>query len=258
MNETSLSDDQTRRYSRHILLPEIDIEGQTRLLNSKILIVGAGGLGCPAALYLAASGVGQITIADFDRIELSNLQRQIAFGHQDIGRLKSAQLGDALTTLNPDVRALALNSRLAGDKLNDAVARAHAVIDASDNFETRFAVNAACRHSETPLISGSASRYHGQLSVFDFRRPQSPCYHCLFGQDNHDDTRADCQELGVFAPLTGVIGCYLAAETIKVLLNIGDTLTGRLATFDILRMSMHTATLRRDPLCPTCGEAVPS
>lgn len=258
MSDVILDDHQTRRYSRHILLPDIDLEGQSQLLNAKVLIIGAGGLGCPAGIYLAASGVGHITIADFDHVELSNLQRQIAFKTKHIGHAKAETLKSTLTELNPDITAISLNTRMTGNALQTAAAEADAVIDASDNFETRFAVNAACHRAKTPLISGAASRYRGQLCVFDFRQPNTPCYNCLFSHDSNDDAQTDCQALGVFAPVTGIIGSYLAAETIKVLLDIGDSLTGRLATFDIHEMSARITGARRDPRCPTCGAIAPS
>jgi molybdopterin/thiamine biosynthesis adenylyltransferase len=246
-----MNDDQLLRYSRQIMLPQIDVAGQEKLLVSRALIIGAGGLGSPAAMYLAAAGVGHLVIADHDRVELSNLQRQLLHHDSDIGRPKVASASDALHAINPEVTVTPLAIRLQGPQLAGEVRQAHVVLDCSDNFDTRFAVNVACVRNKTPLVSGAAIRLEGQVAVFDAGKGASPCYHCLYRDG--DDTEQTCAENGVLAPLVGIIGSLQALEALKVLLGLGDTLAGRLVIFDGLTHEWRTLKLNRDPACPTCG-----
>tara|TARA_R110001592_G_scaffold28990_12_gene105583 strand:- start:1933 stop:2691 length:759 start_codon:yes stop_codon:yes gene_type:complete len=245
-----MTDEQLLRYSRHILLPGLGIDGQQALLNSKVLIVGMGGLGCPAALYLAASGVGELHLADDDTVELSNLQRQIAHAQADIGRLKAESVADSIKAINPETKLVMLDMRLCGEALTDAVQRADVVVDASDNFTTRFALNEACALAGRPLISGAAIRGEAQLSVFDFRRDDSPCYRCLYHEA--DDAALNCAESGVLAPVVGMMGSMQALETLKCITGIGETLVGRLLLIDGMSMEVRQLNLRRDPECPVC------
>jgi adenylyltransferase/sulfurtransferase len=246
-----MDDNQLLRYSRQILLPRIGTEGQQALLDARVLIVGAGGLGSPAALYLAAAGVGQLVIADDDKVDLSNLQRQILHRHSDIGKPKVDSAKDTLSALNPDVEITALHTRLQGELLKTETARADLVVDASDNFDTRFAVNRACVETATPLVSGAAVRMEGQVSVFLPNDPDSPCYHCLYREG--EDPEQTCADNGVLSPIVGIIGSIQALEAIKVLLKLGDTLCGRLLVFDGLYNEWRSMKLRRDPACPVCG-----
>jgi len=246
-----MDDQQLLRYSRQILLPQIGVEGQRQLLEARVLIVGAGGLGSAAALYLASAGVGDITIADHDKVELSNLQRQILHREKDIGRRKVDSARDTLAGLNPDIKVTGLEARLDAEQLATLIGQIDLVIDGSDNFATRFAVNAACVQQRTPLVSGAAIRMEGQLAVFDSRRADSPCYRCLYKEGAEPDQT--CTDNGVLAPVVGVIGSLQALEAIKVLLNLGETLCGRLLLFDALYSEWRSLTLRRDPACPVCG-----
>ena len=252
MSETELSNDQLSRYSRHILLPEIDLEGQTRLSKSHALIIGAGGLGSPAALYLASSGISNITIFDDDKVDLGNLQRQIAFRNNDIGAPKATQLRNTLLALNPEITVSAIDTRAHGEALLHAVKAADVVLDASDNFETRFAINRACYTSKTPLINGAAIRLQGQATTFDSRDPDSPCYACLY-KEAEAEAMETCRDRGVFAPLTGIIGSIQAAEALKVLLKIGQPLIGRLLLIDAASMAPRIVKLPKDPSCPICS-----
>lgn len=252
MSGAPLSTEQLSRYSRHLLLPEIDLEGQTRLASAKALIIGAGGLGSPAAMYLASSGVGQITLFDHDQVDLGNLQRQIAFRTQDIGSQKAERLRQTLRELNPEIAVIAHNQRAEGEPLAAAIAGADVVIDASDNFDTRFAINRFCNISGTPLISGAAIRLQGQVTVFDPRRKELPCYHCLYGEEQALPPNS-CRDLGVFAPLVGIIGSIQAAEALKILLNLGHPLTGRLLLLDAATMTPRIVKLNKDPDCPICS-----
>lgn len=247
--DNGFSNEQLSRYSRHLLLPEIDIAGQQRLRDSHVLLIGAGGLGSPAALYLASSGIGRLSLFDPDTVELGNLQRQIAFREQDLNHAKAFALRDTLRALNPDVHITAVNERLEGERLSAAVADADVVVDASDNFATRFAVNEACVNAGVPLVSGSAIGFRGQVSVFI--PDQGPCYRCLFKDE--DEAGPRCVEVGIFAPLTGIIGSLQAAEALKLILGIGNPLAGRVITVDALTMDIRTLTLKRDPACPVCG-----
>ena len=245
-----MNDEQLLRYSRQIMLPQVDVAGQQLLLDSHALIIGLGGLGSPIAMYLAAAGVGRLTLADFDRIDLSNLQRQIAHGQADLGRLKVESAADRLRELNPEVAVTTLPERLEGEDLAAAVAAADVVLDASDNFATRFAINRACVGARTPLVSGAAIRLEGQVTVFT-NEDGGPCYRCLY--DDIPEEEARCSETGVLAPLVGIIGSVQALEAIKLLAGLGRPLAGRLLTLDAARMEWREIRYRRDPNCPVCA-----
>jgi molybdopterin/thiamine biosynthesis adenylyltransferase len=247
-----VDDAQLLRYSRHILLHEIGVEGQERLLASHALIIGAGGLGSPAALYLAAAGVGHISLADHDDVDLTNLQRQIAHDTNAVGVNKARSAASRMQAMNPEVAVSALPFRLEGDALLEAVAAADVVLDCSDNFATRYAVNAACVAQGRPLVSGSAVRFDGQVSVFDLRQKEAPCYACLFPVEA-DTGEMRCAEFGVFAPLVGVVGSLQAAEALKLLMGIGQSLSGRLLLFSALEGGWREIRLKRDPRCAVCG-----
>lgn len=246
-----MNDDQLLRYSRQIMLPRIDVAGQQTLLASRALIIGAGGLGSPAAMYLAAAGIGQLAIADPDTVDLSNLQRQLLHRTADIGRDKVASASETLASINPDIALTALPRALQGEQLDAQVALADIVLDCSDNYDTRFAVNSACVRNSTPLVSGAAIRMEGQLAVFDPRQADSPCYHCLYKEGENEDQT--CSENGVLSPLVGIIGAMQALEAIKVILSLGKPLVGRLVVFDGLQHEWRTLSLRRDPACSVCG-----
>ena len=246
-----MNDDQLLRYSRQIMLPQVDLAGQEKLLTSRALIIGAGGLGSPAAMYLAAAGVGQLAIADFDVVDLSNLQRQLLHHSTDIGREKTASARETLLAINPDVQVTAIPRALQGDELDAQVKLATVVLDCSDNFATRFSVNTACVGQRTPLVSGAAIRMEGQLAVFDSRKENSPCYNCLYKEGENEEQT--CAETGVLSPLVGIIGSMQALEAIKVILSLGNDLCGRLVIFDALQHEWRTLTLPRDPACPTCS-----
>lgn len=245
-----MDDEQLLRYSRQIMLPAIGIEGQERLRDARALIIGLGGLGSPVAMYLAAAGIGTLVLADFDRVDLTNLQRQIAHTSARIGMAKVDSARETLEALNPETRILTLEQRLEGEALADQVAQADVVIDGCDNFTTRFAVNAACRAQRTPLVSGAAIRMEGQVAVFS-GQPDSPCYHCLYPSEGQLDE--SCSANGVLAPLVGVIGSIQAIEAIKLLTGVGETLDGRLLLFDALQMEWRAIKLKPDPDCPVCS-----
>jgi adenylyltransferase/sulfurtransferase len=245
-----MNDQQLLRYSRQIMLPAIGIEGQERLAAARALIIGLGGLGSPVAMYLAAAGVGTLVLVDFDRVDLTNLQRQIIHTTPRIGIPKVDSAREALQALNPETQILTIDQALEGEALSEQVAQADVVIDGSDNFTTRFAVNAACRARRTPLVSGAAIRMEGQVSVFS-GRPGSPCYHCLYPDEGELDE--SCSANGVLAPLVGVIGSIQAIEAIKLLSGAGQPLTGRLLLFDALQMEWRSVKLKADPACPVCG-----
>jgi molybdopterin/thiamine biosynthesis adenylyltransferase len=249
-----VNDEQLLRYSRHLLLTELGVEGQARLAAAHVLIVGAGGLGCPAALYLASGGVGRLTIADPDVVDATNLQRQILYRRESIGAAKAASARAALHAVNPDVEVLALTARLEGAALERAVDAAEVVLDCSDNFETRHAVNRACVRAARPLVSGAAIRFDGQLAVFDPRRPGAACYACLFPEDTQAE-ELRCAVMGVLAPLTGVIGAMQAIEAMKLIAGIGEPLAGRLLLLDALHGESRTVRISKDPRCPVCGSA---
>ncbi|MDD3529422.1 MAG: molybdopterin-synthase adenylyltransferase MoeB [Gallionellaceae bacterium] len=246
-----MDDGQLLRYSRHLLLNEIGIAGQERLAGSRVLVVGAGGLGSPVALYLAAAGVGSITLADHDVVDLTNLQRQIAHDMASLGANKAESAARRMVAMNPDVAITALPARLEGDELARRVGEADLVLDCSDNFATRHAVNRACVAWRRPLVSGAAVRFDGQVSAFDLRRDDAPCYACLF-PENARDAEMRCAEFGVFAPLVGVVGAMQAAEALKLLMDIGTSLSGRLLLYDALAADWRSIRLQRDPACPVC------
>jgi adenylyltransferase/sulfurtransferase len=246
-----VNDAQLLRYSRQIMLPQVDIDGQERLLAARALIIGAGGLGSPAAMYLAAAGVGHLVVADHDIVEPSNLQRQLLHHDKDIGRNKVASAQDTLATINPDIRVSTIAQTLQGEALGDAVRKADVVLDCSDNFITRFAVNRACVTHRTPLVSGAAIRMEGQVSVFDPGMANSPCYHCLYKEGEENDQT--CTGNGVLSPVVGIIGSLQALEALKVIVSMGKTLAGRLVIFDGLTHEWRTLTLKQDPDCAVCG-----
>ncbi len=246
-----MDDQQLLRFSRQIMLPEMDIQGQQRLIDASVLIVGMGGLGCPAAMYLAAAGVGKLTLADDDSVELTNLQRQIAHSQSDIGVSKVTSVESTLRGLNPDVEIIAINRRLQAESLDEEVAKVDVVVDASDNFSTRFAINRSCLKHKKPLISGAAIRMEGQVAVFDSRNPDSPCYQCLYEQG--DDEDMSCSSNGVMAPLVGIIGSVQAMETIKIISGIGKSLTGRLLLLDASSMQWREMKLPRNEKCSACA-----
>ena len=246
-----MKDEQLLRYSRQIMLPQMDVAGQQKLIDATVLIVGMGGLGCPAAMYLAAAGVGHLIIADDDLVELTNLQRQVAYSQSMIGEPKVVSAQQTLLGLNPDLKITALQKRLEGFELSEVVGQADLIVDACDNFTTRFAINSACIEHGKPLVSGAAIRMEGQVTVFDSRNPTSPCYQCLYSQG--DDENASCSENGVMAPLVGIIGAVQAMEAIKLLTGIGESLTGRLLLLDASTLQWREMRLPRDSSCGACG-----
>jgi molybdopterin/thiamine biosynthesis adenylyltransferase len=240
------------RYSRHILLDELGPDAQQRFAASHALIVGLGGLGAPAAQFLAAAGVGRLTLCDPDRVDLTNLQRQILYSGADIGARKVDAGRARLAAINPDVGVAVLPERVGPGELARLVADADVVLDCTDNFATRHAINRACVQARKPLVSGAALRFDGQLSVFDVRDAASPCYHCLFGEDGElEETR--CATMGVFAPLVGIVGSTQAAEALKLIAGVGTSLAGRLLLLDALTMQWREVRVPRDPACPVCG-----
>jgi molybdopterin/thiamine biosynthesis adenylyltransferase len=247
-----MDDAQLLRYSRHILLDEIGIEGQQRLLRSHALIVGAGGLGSPAALYLGSAGVGRITLVDHDRVDLTNLQRQIAHNLARVGAPKAESARDAIAAINPDVRVHTRVQRGEPDTLAQWVAEADVVLDCSDNFATRHAVNAACVRHRVPLVAGAAIRFDGQISVYDSRDPACPCYACVFPPEAAFE-EVQCSTMGVFAPLVGIIGTMQAAEALKLLAGVGESLAGRLQMLDARHMQWSEMRLARQPGCSVCA-----
>ena len=246
-----LSDDELLRYSRQILLPQIDIDGQLRIRAGRVLVIGLGGLGSPVALYLAAAGVGELHLADFDSVDLTNLQRQVIHDSQSVGQGKVDSAMARLAALNPHVHLVPLRQALDADSLAAAVAAVDVVVDCCDNFATRTAVNAACVASGTPLVSGAAIRLEGQLSVFDPRDAQSPCYHCLYGAGSEEELT--CSEAGVVGPLVGLVGSLQALETLKLLAGFGTPLVGRLLLVDALGSRFRELRVKRDPQCAVCG-----
>ncbi|MDH4233604.1 MAG: molybdopterin-synthase adenylyltransferase MoeB [Gallionella sp.] len=253
-----MNDQQLLRYSRHILLNEIGIEGQQRLLDARVLIIGLGGLGSPAALYLAASGVGHLTLCDHDTVDFSNLQRQIIHRTSSVGQPKVASAQATLRDINPEVECITLQVRADEAQLRNLVSQADVVLDCSDNFATRYAVNRACLALRKPLVSGAAIQFDGQVSVFDFRcldvseQIDAPCYNCLFPEDSQAaDLR--CATTGVFAPLVGIIGSLQAAEALKLLMGVERGLCGKLLTINALDMNIMRSSLSKDPACRACG-----
>ena len=252
-----MEDPQLLRYSRQILLMQIGIEGQQKLLDARVLIVGLGGLGSPVAMYLAASGVGRLLLADHDQVALTNLQRQIVHTTATIGMSKVESARQMIAALNPEVHVDTLEQKLDADVLAQTVQAVDLVVDCSDNFRTRYAVNRACIVAHKPLVSGAVVRFEGQVSVFRADRPNSPCYACLY-RDSGQDEADVCSQFGVLAPAVGIIGSIQATEAIKVLLDIGDSLSGRLLLMDALSMEWRVIKLRKDPDCAVCGATHPA
>ncbi len=246
-----MDDQQLLRYSRHILLDEIGIEGQQQLLDSHALIIGLGGLGSPAAMYLAASGVGTLTLCDHDQVDFSNLQRQIVHNVNSVGQSKVESARHSLQQINPEIHCATLAQRADAAQLNELVAAADVVLDCCDNFDTRYAVNQACLQHHTPLVSGAAVQFDGQVSVFDFRQDNAACYNCLFDQESAAE-ELRCATTGIFAPLVGIIGSIQAAEALKVLMHIDSGLSGQLLTLNALDMRPMRSRLRKDESCKVC------
>ncbi len=247
-----MNDRQRLRYSRHLLLNEFGEEAQERLLAAHALVIGAGGLGSAALMYLAASGVGRITVCDGDQVELTNLQRQIVHRTASIGEPKATSAAATMLELNPDIRVEALEERASPERLAALVRTADVVLDCSDNFATRHALNRACVAERKPLVSGAGIRFDGQVAVFDLRHCDAPCYNCLFA-DTSMEAEERCATLGVFAPLVGIIGTFQALEAIKLAAGVGESLSGRLMMFDALASRWHEVRLARDAHCTVCG-----
>jgi molybdopterin/thiamine biosynthesis adenylyltransferase len=247
-----MDDQQLLRYSRHILLDELGVDAQARFAAAHALVVGAGGLGNPAAQFLASAGVGTITLVDADNVDLTNLQRQILFAMEDVGTPKVEAAARRVAAINPEIRVVRVAQRVGDTELAVLVAAADVVLDCTDNFATRHAINRACVAARKPLVSGAAIRFDGQLAVYDTRDAASPCYHCLFGEsDDLEETR--CATMGVFAPLVGIVGATQAAEALKLLAGIGRSLAGRLLLIDALAMEWREVRVPRDPACPVCA-----
>jgi len=246
-----MDDKQLLRYSRQILLPQVDIEGQQKLLNARVLIVGLGGLGSPAAMYLAAAGVGRLALNDFDAVDLTNLQRQIAHGTENLGMGKVESARQTLLRINPEIHVDSLGRKLESEELEREIAASDVVLDCTDNFASRFAVNAACVRTRTPLVSGAVIRFEGQIAVFTPGFDDSPCYNCLY--PDHGELEESCARNGVIAPLPGIIGAMQALEAAKLIIGIGQSLRGRLLLLDALNMEWTQMSLRKNRACPTCA-----
>lgn len=246
-----MNDEDLLRYSRQIILPEVDIEGQKALLNSTILLIGLGGLGSPSAMYLASAGVGHLILADFDQVELSNLQRQIIHTTDDIGKDKVTSAKEALSVINPNIRITTLTD-LNEDNIGEWVQKSDIVVDGTDNFDTRFKINQACVTERKPLVSAAVIRFEGQLSVFKGYEKQQPCYQCLYSTTGNSDE--NCTDNGILAPVAGVLGTLQALQALKVILNLGEQLVGKLMIVDALDMSFRTVTLNKDKSCPICSQ----
>lgn len=247
-----MDDAQLLRYSRHVLLSELGVEAQQRFARAHALIVGVGGLGNPAAQFLAAAGVGTLTLVDSDHVDLTNLQRQTLFGTGDVGRAKVDAAAERIAAVNPEVRVERIAKRVGAEELAPLAAAADVVLDCSDNFATRHAINRACVAAKRPLVSGAAIRFDGQIAVFDARDEANPCYHCLFGEGgDFEETR--CAVMGVFAPLVGIVGATQAAEALKLIASAGRSLAGRLLLLDALTMEWREVRVLKDPACPVCG-----
>ncbi len=251
--KTDFSDDELARYSRQIMLPKVDVSGQLVLVNSTVLIVGVGGLGSAVAQYLAAAGVGCMILADHDIVEASNLQRQVIHSMETVGQSKVESAQAYIAKLNPCVRVVPVGECLEGESLAKYISVADLVIDCSDNFQTRKSVNSECLSAKTPLVSGAAIRFEGQLTAFDFRQEDSPCYQCLFEITN--DENLTCSESGVVSPLVGIIGCAQAMEAIKILLDLGLSLVGRVQFYDAMNAQWREFRLKKNPHCKTCSDA---
>ena len=245
-----MNDDQLLRYSRQIMLPEIEIDGQLKLLQSRVLIIGLGGLGCPIALYLAAAGVGHLILADDDIVELSNLQRQIAHGNQDIGKYKVDSAKASILEINPEIQVTTITQRFDAISLEQAIDTIDLVVDATDNFATRFIINRVCVETSTPVVFGAAVKLEGQILIYD-PETTSACYQCLY--KNAKDGDNNCAENGVAAPIVGIVGCCQAMEAVKLLVGFGASSAGYLQVFDAHSMQWRKLKLPRDPLCPTCS-----
>ncbi len=233
------------------MLPEIDAEGQQRLADARVLIIGLGGLGSSSSVYLAAAGVGHLVLVDFDEVDISNLQRQIVHATKDIGRLKVDSAAEHLLELNPEIQVTKIDHRIENEELEEQIKSSSVVLDCSDNFQTRFAINDACVKHKIPLVSGAAIRFEAQVSVFDSRHEDSPCYRCLYG--NEAEVEQTCTANGVISPLLGIVGSIQACEAMKIIMNLGETLEGRLLLLDVMHMEWHTAKLNKDPNCPVCS-----
>lgn len=247
-----MDDSQLLRYSRHILLEELGPDAQQKFAAAHVVLVGMGGLGTPAAQFLAAAGVGKLTLCDADHVDLTNLQRQVLYGTADVGRAKVDAAAGRIAAMNPDVRVERVPARVGAIELAPLAGAADVMLDCSDNFATRHEVNRACVAAGTPLVSGAAIRFDGQIAVFDVRDPAAPCYHCLFGEgDAIEETR--CATMGVFAPLVGIVGATQAAEALKLIAGVGTSLAGRLLLLDALTMQWREMSVPRDPACPICA-----
>lgn len=247
-----LSDEELLRYSRQIMLPKFDIAGQLSLKNASVLILGLGGLGSPAALYLGAAGVGKMVLADDDQVDLSNLQRQVIHSQPSIGQAKVESAAAQLARLNPHIQCECLNERLEGAALKAAISKVDLVLDCSDNFATRFDINKYCVETQTPLISAAAIRMEGQITVYDARDPNSPCYQCLYPDGSEQEMT--CSESGVMSPLVGILGSMQAMEAIKLLSGLGESLVGKLLMLDAMSMQWRSLKLKKDPKCVCCGQ----
>lgn len=246
-----MNDEQLLRYSRQIMLPAIDVEGQTKILSSTVLIIGLGGLGSPVAMYLASAGVGKLILCDDDKVDLSNLQRQIAHHTSDIGLPKTQSAKKTVLELNPEISVDTVDKRLNRNELSEYILSSDVVVDASDNFETRFLLNEVCVQLKKPLVSGAAIRMEGQISVFNNKSPHEPCYRCLYRDG--EEIAESCSESGVLSPIVGIIGSIQALETLKILTNVGNILSGRLLVFDGMTIEWREIKLRKDPKCPVCS-----
>ncbi len=249
-----MNDDQLLRYNRHIMLPQIDIAGQQKLHDSHIIIIGMGGLGSPAALYLAASGIGKLTLVDFDVVEISNLQRQIVHTEAQLSQLKTESAMHTLKQINSEIVIETISEKLQAVELTRLCQQATLVLDATDNFASRQLINRACVETGTPLVSGAAIRFEGQVSVYDRRDAENACYACLYGDSTEEDDQT-CSNNGILSPVVGTVGCIMATEAIKLICSIGKSLTDRLLLFDALAMQWREIKLNRDPACPVCGPA---
>lgn len=247
-----MNDNQLLRYSRHILLDEVGVEGQDKILAAHALVIGAGGLGSPVSYYLASAGIGKLTLVDNDTVDLTNLQRQILHTTERVGRNKAESGKETLTRINPDVEVIALAERLEGERLDELVQSATIVLDCTDNFATRHAINRACVKNRVPLVSGAVIRFDGQVGVYDTRRDDAPCYSCLFPADQQFEDVV-CSRMGVFAPVVGMIGTAQATEALKLLAGIGKPLVGRLLMLDAINMEWTSIGIGRNSDCPVCG-----
>jgi adenylyltransferase/sulfurtransferase len=246
-----MDNDKLLRYSRQMMLPEIDAEGQQRLADARVLIIGLGGLGSSSSVYLAAAGVGHLVLVDFDEVDISNLQRQIVHATKDIGRLKVDSAKEHLLELNPEIKVTKVDHKIENEELEEHIKSSTVVLDCSDNFQTRFAINDACVKHKIPLVSGAAIRFEAQVSVFDSRHEDSPCYRCLYGSEA--EVEQSCTANGVISPLLGIVGSIQACEAMKIIMSLGETLEGRLLLLDVMHMEWHTAKLNKDPNCPVCS-----